>query len=78
MTDQTQTPCSPVRLVMGTVAPDGSAVTRSWTICSCQATHLANALGTPDAETLADASAVAEVARRVDSTPGVVRTGRGL
>lgn len=69
---------APARVVIAVPGLDGSVVTRSWTVCSGAAERLATLLGEAHSETLADASAVAGVARLVGSTPGVVRTERGL
>ncbi|WP_326829712.1 hypothetical protein OIE13_06120 [Streptosporangium sp. NBC_01810] len=64
------------RLVMGTRSPDGSVHTRAWTICTHSAEGLAEQLGPPDAETLANAKAVADVGRTMLDTPGLIRTER--
>lgn len=66
----------PARVLIAVPGPDGSVVTRSWTVCSGAAERLATGLGEAHSEMLADASAVAEVGRLVGSTPGVVRAER--
>lgn len=60
-----------VLLTLQSGNPDGSMLARSWTITRCAAESLAERLGTPDAESLSTAEAVADAAAAIESHPGL-------